>query len=180
MMKSGVWFTEGFAKGIGNAASEAITAAKSMVGRSISSVADAINSDTTLDALDIDTTPTITPRLNLMALRSDAQGIASIVPNKLDLGSEVGLAGAALGSTRSIQNAKVTMEYERDAQYNRSNTALRNEIRDLRSDMDSYQKAAASQETAVYVDGKKLASTIAKAMNQELGKRYRRGSLTKL
>ena len=180
MMKSGVWFTEGFAKGIGNAASEAVTAAKSMVGRSISSVTDAINSDTTLDALDIDVTPTITPRLNLMALRSDAQAIASIVPNKLDLGNEVGLAGAALGSTRSIQNAKVTMEYERDAQYNRSNTALRNEIRDLRSDMGSYQKAVESQETAVYVDGKKLASTIAKPMNQQLGIRSRRGSLSRV
>ena len=180
MMKSGVWFTEGFAEGIGNAASEAITAAKSMVGRSISSVADAINSDTTLDALDIDTTPTITPRLNLMALRSDAQGIASIVPNKLDLGNEVGLAGTALGNTRRIQNAKVTMEYERDIQYNRSNTALRNEIRDLRSDMGSYQKAVESQETAVYVDGKKLASTIAKPMNQQLGIRSRRGSLSRV
>ena len=179
MMKSGVWFTEGFAKGIGNAASEAITAAKSMVGRSISSVTDAINSDTTLDALDIDVTPTITPRLDLTSLRSDARSISSIVPNKLDLGNEVGLAGAALGSTRSIQNAKVTMEYERDAQYNRSNAALRNEIRDLRSDMGSYQKAVESQETAVYVDGKKLASTIAKPMNQQLGIRSRRGSLSR-
>ena len=178
MMKSGTWFTEGFAKGIGNAASEAITAAKSMVGRSISSVADAIHSDTTLDALDIDMTPTITPRLDLTSLRSDAQGIASIVPNKLDLGSEVGLAGAALGSTRSIQNAKVTMEYERDAQYNRSNTALRNEIRDLRSDMGSYQKAVESQETAVYVDGKKLASTIAKPMNQQLGALSRKARIS--
>lgn len=179
MMKSGVWFTEGFAKGIGNAASEAITAAKSMVGRSISSVADAINSDTTLDALDIDATPTITPRLDLTSLRSDARSISSIVPNKLDLGNEVGLAGTALGNTRRIQNAKVTMEYERDAQYNRSNTALRNEIRDLRSDMGSYQKAVESQETAVYVDGKKLASTIAKPMNQQLGIRSRRGSLSR-
>ena len=179
MMKSGVWFTEGFAKGIGNAASEAITAAKSMVGRSISSVTDAIKSDTTLDALDIDVTPTITPRLDLTSLRSDAQGIAAVVPSKLDLGNEVGLAGTALGNTRRIQNAKVTMEYERDAQYNRSNTALRNEIRDLRTDMGSYQKAVESQETAVYVDGKKLASTIAKPMNQELGIRSRRGSLSR-
>lgn len=178
MMKSGVWFTEGFAKGIGNAASEAITAAKSMVGRSISSVADAINSDTTLDALDIDTTPMITPRLDLTSLRSDAQGIASIVPNKLDLGNEVDLAGSALGRTRSIQNAKVTMEYERDVQYNRSNTALRNEIRDLRSDMGSYQKAVESQETAVYVDGKKLASTIAKPMNQQLGALSRKARIS--
>ena len=179
MMKSGVWFTEGFAKGIGNAASEAITAAKSMVGRSISSVADAINSDTTLDALDIDTTPTITPRLDLTSLRSDARSISSIVPDKLDLGNEVGLAGTALGSTRRIQNAKVTMEYERNAQYSRSNMDLRNEIRDLRSDIGSYQKTMESQETAVYVDGKKLASTIAKPMNQELGIRSRRGSLSR-
>lgn len=54
------------------------------------------------------------------------------------------------------------------------------ELSDLRSDLSRYNDSIAGQETAVYVDGKKLASSIAKPMNQELGKRYRRGSLTKL
>lgn len=36
--------------------------------------------------------------------------------------------------------------------------------------------ANATQETAIYVDGKKLASTIAKPMNQQLGILSRRGA----
>lgn len=106
MMKSGVWFTEGFANGIGDAASEAITAAKSMVGRSISSVTDAINSDRTLETLDIDATPTITPRLDLSTVRDQAKSISTIVPNKLDLGYQPQFASALVSQSRMAQNDK--------------------------------------------------------------------------
>ena len=106
MMKSGVWFTEGFAEGIGNAASEAITAAKSMVGRSIGSVTDAIKSDRTLETLDIDATPTITPRLDLSTVRDQAKSISTIVPNKLDLGYQPQFASALVSQSRMAQNDK--------------------------------------------------------------------------
>ena len=112
MMKSGVWFTEGFAKGIGNAASEAITAAKSMVGRSISSVTDAINSDRTLETLDIDATPTITPRLDLSTVRDQAKSISTIVPNKLDLGYQPQFASALVSQARMTQNDKNSRQPE--------------------------------------------------------------------
>lgn len=177
MMRSGSWFTEGFAKGIGNSVSVAVASAKDMVGRAIGSANDEIKNG---DALGIDATPTITPRLDLSGLRKDASGIKTIIPNKLDLGNEVGLAGSALGRTRSIQNAKVSVEYERESMYNRSTKAVQDGLRDLRTDMTAYQKAIESQETAVYVDGKKLASTIAKPMNQQLGVRSRRGSLSRV
>ena len=106
MMKSGGWFSEGFAIGIGEAASEAITAAKSMVGRSISSVADAIKSDRTLETLDIDATPTITPRLDLSSVREQAKSISTIVPNKLDLGYQPQFASALVSQARMAQNDK--------------------------------------------------------------------------
>ena len=106
MMKSGGWFSEGFAIGIREAASEAITAAKSMVGRSISSVADAIKSDRTLETLDIDATPTITPRLDLSSVREQAKSISTIVPNKLDLGYQPQFASALVSQARMAQNDK--------------------------------------------------------------------------
>ena len=106
MMKSGAWFSEGFAIGIGDAASEAITAAKSMVGRSIGSVIDAINSDRTLETLDIDATPTITPRLDLSTVRDQAKSISTIVPNKLDLGYQPQFASALVSQSRMAQNDK--------------------------------------------------------------------------
>ena len=112
MMKSGAWFTEGFAIGIGNAASEAITAAKSMVGRSISSVTDAINSDRTLETLDIDATPTITPRLDLSTVRDQAKSISTIVPNKLDLGYQPQFASALVSQARMAQNDKNSRQPE--------------------------------------------------------------------
>ena len=54
------------------------------------------------------------------------------------------------------------------------------ELSDLRGDLSRYNDSIAGQETAVYVDGKKLASTIAKPMNQQLGIRSRRGSLSRI
>ena len=54
------------------------------------------------------------------------------------------------------------------------------ELSDLRSDLSRYNDSIAGQETAVYVDGKKLASSIAKPMNQQLGIRSRRGSLSRI
>ena len=54
------------------------------------------------------------------------------------------------------------------------------ELSDLRGDLSRYNDSIAGQETAVYVDGKKLASSIAKPMNQQLGIRSRRGSLSRI
>lgn len=54
------------------------------------------------------------------------------------------------------------------------------ELSDLRGDLSRYNDSIAGQETAVYVDGKKLASNIAKPMNQQLGIRSRRGSLSRI
>ena len=54
------------------------------------------------------------------------------------------------------------------------------ELSDLRGDLSRYNDSITGQETAVYVDGKRLASSIAKPMNQQLGIRSRRGSLSRI
>ena len=112
MIKSGTWFTQGFAKGITSAASEAITSARGMVRRSIDSVADAIKGNTTLNDLDIDATPTITPQLDLSTVREQAKSISTIVPNKLDLGYQPQFASALVSQARMAQNDKNSQQPE--------------------------------------------------------------------
>ena len=112
MIKSGTWFTQGFAKGITDAASEAITSARGMVRRSIDSVADAIKGNTTLNDLDIDATPTITPQLDLSTVREQAKSISTIVPNKLDLGYQPQFASALVSQARMTQNDKNSQQPE--------------------------------------------------------------------
>ena len=59
----------------------------------------------------------------------------------------------------------------------KSNTQVLNAINELNDNLGSYTDAVANTETAMYVDGKKLASSIAKPMNQQLGVLSRRGGL---
>ena len=59
----------------------------------------------------------------------------------------------------------------------KSNTQVLNAINELNDNLGSYTDAVANSETAMYVDGKKLASSIAKPMNQQLGVLSRRGGL---
>ena len=59
----------------------------------------------------------------------------------------------------------------------KSNTQVLNAINELNDNLGSYTDAVANSETAMYVDGKKLASSIAKPMNQQLGVLSRRGDL---
>ena len=59
----------------------------------------------------------------------------------------------------------------------KSNTKVLDAINELNDNLGSYTDAVANSETAMYVDGKKLASSIAKPMNQQLGVLSRRGGL---
>jgi tape measure domain-containing protein len=59
----------------------------------------------------------------------------------------------------------------------KSNTKVLDAINELNDNLGSYADAVANSETAMYVDGKKLASSIAKPMNQQLGILSRRGGL---
>ena len=59
----------------------------------------------------------------------------------------------------------------------KSNTQVLNAINELNDNLGNYADAVANSETAMYIDGKKLASSIAKPMNQQLGVLSRRGGL---
>ncbi len=59
----------------------------------------------------------------------------------------------------------------------KSNNQVLDSINGLRNDMSSYNDSISNMETNMYVDGKKLAASIAKPMNRELGTLSKRGRL---
>lgn len=59
----------------------------------------------------------------------------------------------------------------------KSNNQVLESINGLREDMSSYNDSISNMENTMYVDGKKLASSIAKPMNRELGTLSKRGRL---
>ena len=121
-------------------------------------------------------TPSITPVLDTTPLLSNTRGIENLL-SRSNLGIRSNVRG--LEAIRNVVSTNSMLErYQSDLMT--SNRDLRNSITDLRGDMSKYASAVESQETAVYIDGKKLASTIAKPMNQQLGIRSRRGSLSRV
>ena len=91
------------------------------------------------------------------------------------------LEAAALASRAAVSSAAAqsaasnagTVVIER--QVSSSNAELLSALNELNTKMQSYTEAVESQETVMYVDGKKLASTLAKPMNKQLGQLSRRG-----
>lgn len=75
-----------------------------------------------------------------------------------------------------ISSMKQSMEYD-NARVLKSNTDVLNAVTNLNDNMANYADAVANSETAMYVDGKKLASTIARPMNSSLGQLQRRSKL---
>lgn len=121
-------------------------------------------------------TPSITPVLDTTPLSSNTRGIEALL-TRSNLGIKSNTRG--LSDIKNVVSTNAMLErYQSDLA--NSNRELQRTITDLRGDMSSYNDAIANQETAVYVDGKKLASTIAKPMNQQLGIRSRRGSLSRV
>ncbi len=81
-------------------------------------------------------------------------GIADDLSERMSVSSNLALAGAATSSVTSTVSTSGS----------------------LLDRLDTIASRLEGQETAVYVDGKKLASTIAKPMNQQLGVLARRGA----
>ena len=78
--------------------------------------------------------------------------------------------------TNPVSNMQSAIE-QSNLETMKSNTQVLNAINELNDNLGSYTDAVANSETAMYVDGKKLASSIAKPMNQQLGVLSRRGGL---
>ena len=109
-------------------------------------------------------------------------GYASITPviDSKNFGRYTGSLDLSANISRVIAEpikSNATLMTETQKAIESSNAQVLNAINELNDNLGSYTDAVANTETAMYVDGKKLASSIAKPMNQQLGVLSRRGGL---
>lgn len=109
-------------------------------------------------------------------------GYASITPviDSKNFGRYTGSLDLSANISRVIAEpikSNATLMAETQKAIEASNTQVLNAINELNDNLGSYADAVANTETAMYVDGKKLASSIAKPMNHQLGVLSRRGGL---
>ena len=119
--------------------------------------------------------PSIRPVMDLSMVRRQASELSSVLsmstnPIKADIDFVGRLDRQNGGDYQAKMFDRLISATDKNAK----------ELSDLRGDLSRYNDSIAGQETAVYVDGKKLASSIAKPMNQQLGVRSRRGSLSRI
>ena len=130
-----------------------------------------INGFNELDTLGI-SDPSIRPVMDLSMVRRQTSDLSSMLSMSTNpIKADVDFIGRLDRQNGGDYQAKM---------FNRLISATdknAKELSDLRSDLSRYNDSIAGQETAVYVDGKKLASTIAKPMNQKLGALSRKGRL---
>lgn len=158
--KTGYWCVVGLANGFRDYSNIAANAGASLAETVM---------DSTSDSLDL-----------LSAINDTNSSLATFKP-VVDY-SSMNSYGKTLDLSASVGNIitqpmRNSMDAITDAQkaINASNASVTQAINDLRTDMGSYSEAIANSETSMYIDGKKLASTIAKPINQQLGLLQRRG-----
>ena len=119
--------------------------------------------------------PSIRPVMDLSMVRRQASDLSSMLSTSTNpIKADIDFIGRLERQNGGDYQAKM---FDRLISATDKNAK---ELSDLRSDLSRYNDSIAGQETAVYVDGKKLASSIAKPMNQQLGIRSRRGSLSRI
>lgn len=109
-------------------------------------------------------------------------GYASITPviDSKNFGNYTGSLNLSANIGRVLSEpikSNATLMNETQKAIEASNTQVLNAINELNDNLGIYADAVANSETAMYIDGKKLASSIAKPMNQQLGVLSRRGGL---
>ena len=114
-------------------------------------------------------------RVNITPIvTSDNAGVIRGLSSNKSISLSAKLAESQIVNPMTAMQRSMSLE---NAEVIRSNDMVVQAIDGLRSDMSGYTDAIGSMENAVYVDGRKLASSIAKPMNQQLGIMTKRGSL---
>ena len=160
--KAGRWLGEGLVIGIGQMGTAVYNAGKSMGTKAVDSISGALSGIHTLGEEDADILPTLKPVVDLDNLQNGSE--------TLRIGADLS-ANLLSGSVKSLQSIITDAENS----INTSNKEVVKAINDLRTDLNAFYSEGES-ELALYVDSKKLVSTIAKPMNRQLLELQRRGS----
>ncbi len=168
----GDYVVQGFVNGIDDNAKMATRSSELMAAKTVSAFNRVIRN---IDTNAIDTTPRITPVMDLSNVYAGSANISNLLGDQSFSAKLVGIQPYA--SPLSMMSAQQSAMEEYQASVMASNNTLQGSIDGMREDLNAYTTAVESQETAMYVDGKKLATTIAKPMNQQLGTLSRRQRL---
>ena len=117
--------------------------------------------------------PNIAPVVDTSRLRVQNANLAALMSKSNTSIRSMSRGISGIGQVVSTNDALA--RYQEDLKS--SNASMLTAIDGMRKDLGAYTTAVEGQETAMYVDGKKLATTIAKPMNQQLGVLSRRGKL---
>lgn len=121
-------------------------------------------------------TPSIKPVVDLSDLKTSTDVISTLMDTTANVGLDYSTTKELARKVGQVRNSTQEMrQYQSDMIA--SNQTVTDAINSLRDDMSGYTDAVKNSETVMYVDSKKLASSIAKPMNQQLGQMSRRSRL---
>ena len=160
--KAGKWLGEGLIIGMGQMSKSVYESGKAMGQNAVESISGALNKINTLSADGSDFAPTIRPVVDMDAFQN---------------GSETLSIGANLSANLLSKPVATLQDLMTDTQANidASNSEVIKAITDLRDDLSGYYSGDDS-EIALYMDTKKVASTLAKPMNRQLNILSKRGA----
>ena len=160
--KAGKWLGEGLIIGMGQMSKSVYESGKAMGQNAVESISGALNKINTLSADGSEFAPTIRPVVDMDAFQN---------------GSETLSIGANLSANLLSKPVATLQDLMTDTQANidASNSEVIKAITDLRDDLSGYYSGDDS-EIALYMDTKKVASTLAKPMNRQLNILSKRGA----
>lgn len=168
-IQSGRFAAQGLAIGIKKDADLAKTESVKMVSGALSSF-DRVLSNYDFNA---EYTPSIKPVVDLSDLKTSTEAISTLMDTTANVGLDYSTTKELARKVGQVRNSTQEMrQYQSDMIA--SNQTVTDAINSLRDDVSNIDLTK-QPPTELYIDGKKLASTIAKPMDQALGLRQRRG-----
>jgi hypothetical protein len=168
--KIGHFVGEGMANGVTESTKLVSDSATRMGNTALGSLTDAMG---TTSGQSIG--PKISPVFDMSSLKTGTRAISNAMAN-----SGVSLLNGHISVPNvEYKDPRVTALAQYQNQMVQTNAKTIDKLDMLSSDLKAYHQSLSEQELAMYVDGKKLASTTAKYTNQELGKLQRRGQLNR-
>lgn len=168
-IQSGRFAAQGLAIGIKKDADLAKTESVKMVSGTLSSF-DRVLSNYDFNA---EYTPSIKPVVDLSDLKTSTEAISTIMDTTANVGLDYSTTKELARKVGQVRNSTQEMrQYQSDMIA--SNQTVTDAINSLRDDVNNIDLTK-QPPTELYIDGRKLASTIAKPMDQALGLRQKRG-----
>ena len=168
-IQCGRFAAQGLAIGIKQDADLAKTESVKMVSGALSSF-DQVLSNYDFNA---EYTPSIKPVVDLSDIKTSTEAISTLMDTTANVGLDYSTTKELARKVGQVRNSTQEMrQYQSDMIA--SNQTVTDAINSLRDDVNNIDLTK-QPPTELYIDGRKLASTIAKPMDQALGLRQRRG-----